>query len=427
MSGCVPDHGSDGQRHAGPGPLLPARAALRGRGMRRAPIALLSATVVALGASVSGAWGAPLERALDYLAARQDPTTGAVGPEAGRAADTAWTAMAVAGAGESPMRWARGTATLASAVGALPADATGDLLRVAVARRAAGLVDADLAARVAAQQSADGSFPGGPIATAWGILALRAVGRAPGDPALAAAVGALVAQRTEDGGWAATPGTAASDAVATASAIQALRAARVPVGDPVLLAARERLLALRGPDGAFARAPVPTAWAILAIRSLGERPGAGAWARGGSPVVALQRFQQPNGGVRATPSGRPSVFATAIAALAWSRGLLPVGPGRRLTPDRAPRVVRRSPAAGDAVRGVLAVRYVDERGGTGIDPTRTTITVNGRNITRRARITPFTLQVRASVLPAGTLGIAVLVRDRAGHATRAEWTVVRTG
>ncbi|MBM3634065.1 MAG: hypothetical protein FJW99_02060 [Actinobacteria bacterium] len=381
----------------------------------------------ALGTLAGGASASPLERALDYLSARQDPATGAVGPEVGRAADTAWTAMAAAGAAESPVAWTRGTGTLASAVGALPMDATSDLLRVAVARRAAGLVDADLAARVGAQQSADGSFPGGPIATAWGILAVRAVGRNAGDPALTAAVAALAAQRAPDGGWAATPGAAASDAVATATAIQALRAARMPVGDPVLASARARLLALRDPDGTFGRAPVPTAWAIMAIRSLGERPGAGPWARGGSPVAALQRFQQDDGGVRATPSSGASVFATAVAALAFSRGLLPVSPGTARTPDRAPRVVRRSPASGDVVRGVLSVRYEDERGGTGIDPSRTTIMVNGADITRTTRVTPFTLQVRQSALPLGTLSVSVLVRDRAGHATRSEWSVVGSG
>lgn len=400
----------------------------RARGAARARVVMMTLGVAgSLGALAGGAVASPLERALDYLSARQDPSTGAVGPEAGRAADTAWTAIAAAGAAEAPVAWTRGTATLASAVGALPMDATGDLLRLAVARRAAGLVDADLAARVGAQQSADGSFPGGPIATAWGILALRAVGRSAGDPALTAAVAALAAQRLPDGGWAATAGAGASDAVATATAIQALRAARMPVGDPVLVGARARLLALRDPDGTFARAPVPTAWAIMAIRSLGERPGAGPWGKGGSPVAALQRFQQDDGGVRATPASGASLFSTAVAALAFSRGLLPVAPGTARTPDRAPRVVRRSPASGDVVRGVLSVRYVDERGGTGIDPSRTTVTVNGVDITRRARITPFTLQVRQSALPAGTLAVSVLVRDRAGHATRSEWSVVGSG
>jgi hypothetical protein len=76
---------------------------------------------------------------------------------------------------------------------------------------------------------------------------------------------------------------------------------------------------------------------------------------------------------------------------------------------------------------VFSVRYVDERGGTGIDPSRTTIVVNGRDLTRRARITPFTLQVRPSVLPRGSLAVTLRVRDRAGHSTETSWSVVGAG
>jgi len=385
-----------------------------------------AAGALAMLATASPLAASPMERALDYLSARQDASTGAVGPAAGREADTAWTAMAVAGGGEAPANWTRtGGASLSGAVAALPADAAGDLLRLALARRAAGAVDADIASRVAAQQSADGGFSGTPMATAWGVMALRAVGRAPADPAVVAAVGALVRQRRGDGGWAAAAG--ASDVVGTATGIQALRAARIPVSDPVLQQARARLLALRARDGSFGRAAVPTAWAIMAIRSLGENPGRGAWARGGSPRAFLLRLQDPDGGVRVAAGARSSVFSTAIAALAWSRGLLPVAPGTRRTPDRAPRVVRRTPASGDVVRGVLSVRYVDERGGTGVDPARTTVWANGANITARARITPFTLQVRPGALPRGAVSMEVRVRDRAGHVTTSRWPVTVTG
>jgi hypothetical protein len=395
--------------------------------MRRAIAASLACAASVAVSLVPAAGASPLGKALDYLSARQDPGTGAIGPAAGRAADTSWAAMAVAGARENPAAWGTAPATLADAVAALPVEATGDVLRLAVARRAAGRVDPDLANRVVAQQSADGAFPGGAMATAWGILALRAVGRAPDDPAVGAAVRALAASRLPDGGWAAAAGSPASDAVGTASAVQALRAARVPVADPLITAARARLLALRDPDGGFSRSAVPTAWAVLAIRSMGERPARGPWAVGGSPLAVLAALQDPDGGVRPTPGAKPSVFATAVAALAWSSGMLPVAQGASPTPARAPRVVRRTPASGDVVRGVLSVRYSDGRGGTGIDPRRTTIAVNGIDISRRARITPFTLQVRASALPVGALRVSVRVRDRAGHATVTEWTVTGTG
>ncbi|MEO2057368.1 MAG: hypothetical protein ABGX38_00755 [Thermoleophilia bacterium] len=387
------------------------------------------AGALAAGAVAIPAAASPRERALDYLSARQDRSTGMIGPAAGRDADTSWTAIAVAGAREDAARWrpAAGAPTLADAVTALTPTTVADVLRVAVARRAAGRVDDQLAAQVAAQQSVDGSFEGGMLATAWGLMALRAVGRRPDDPTLGAAVSALMRVRSPDGGWTTTPSAGASDVIGTATAIQALRAARMRVTDPVLVAARARLLALRDRDGGFGRAAVPTAWAVLAIRALGERPGRGPWARGGSPLAVLAALQRADGGVRTMTRGRASVFATAVAALAWSGRVLPVAPGARATPARAPRVLRRTPATGDAVTGVLSVRYADERGGTGIDPRRTTVTVNGRDISRRARITPFTLQVRPSALPDGVLDVAVRIRDRAGHVTISRWSVVHSG
>jgi hypothetical protein len=55
------------------------------------------------------------------------------------------------------------------------------------------------------------------------------------------------------------------------------------------------------------------------------------------------------------------------------------------------------------------------------------VTVNGRDLSRRARITPFTLQLRPSALPAGVLDVVVRIRDRAGHATTSRWSVVNSG
>ena len=377
--------------------------------MRRALAIIVLATMAA---APPLATGSPLEKALDHLSARQDSLTGAIGPAGpGQAADTAWAAMAVAGTGEDPSAWHGAGLGLSDAVAALPGDAVGDVLRLSVAQRAAGLLDPAMADRVAAQRSADGSFPGGTALTARGVMALIAAAVPPDDP---------------DGGWSGS-GAPQSDVVTTATVMQALRAARVGVGDPVLVAARARLLSLRDSGGTFARAAVPTAWAVLAIRALGERPDRGVWASGGSPLVALEGLQRADGGVRAA-SGQPtSLFATSLAALAWSGRTLPTIPRGRRVPGRAPRIVARTPADRDVVRGVLSIRYSDETGGTGIDPARTTITVNGVDMTRRARITPYTLQIRASALPKGTLALQARVRDRAGHSITADWSVIGAG
>lgn len=392
--------------------------------MRRALAIIVLATMAA---APPLATGSPLEKALDHLSARQDSLTGAIGPAGpGQAADTAWAAMAVAGTGEDPSAWHGAGLGLSDAVAALPGDAVGDVLRLSVAQRAAGLLDPAMADRVAAQRSADGSFPGGTAVTAWGVMALIAAAVPPDDPRVTGAVSILRSLQLPDGGWAAT-GAPQSDVVTTATVMQALRAARVGVGDPVLVAARARLLSLRDSGGTFARAAVPTAWAVLAIRALGERPDRGVWASGGSPLVALEGLQRADGGVRAA-SGQPtSLFATSLAALAWSGRTLPTIPRGRRVPGRAPRIVARTPADRDVVRGVLSIRYSDETGGTGIDPARTTITVNGVDMTRRARITPYTLQIRASALPKGTLALQARVRDRAGHSITADWSVIGAG
>lgn len=391
--------------------------------VRAAPAGAAALVVgAALLAIAHGAAASPLTRGLDHLAARQQAATGAVGPTgAGQAADTAWAAIAVASGREAPAHWRSGSATLADAVEGLPASGLGDLQRLALARRACGVVDVDLADRIAAQQGDDGSFPGGASATAWGVLALRAAGRSAADPAVASAVAALVARRGADGGWAATDALE-SDVVTTATVLQALAAARMRATEPVIVAARARLLALRDPRGGFGGS-VPTAWAVLAIRALGERPQAAPWAAGGGPLAILTDLQGADGGVRVAPGKGESLFATSLAVLAWSGRTLPVAPGARPTMDRVPTITRRTPSSGDTVRGVLSVHYRDELGGTGIDPGGVRLWLNGINWTSRARITPYTLQVRASRLPAGALGVKVRVRDLAGNTRVMEWSV----
>jgi hypothetical protein len=384
-------------------------------------IALMGSALIAASASAS-----PLGRALDYLSARQDPLTGMIGPAgAGQAADTAWVAMAAAAAGEQPVDWHGAGLTLNDAVGSLPADSIGDLLRLALARKAAGSRDPDMADAVMAQRSADGGF-GTSQLTSWGILAYIAAAAPPTDPRVTTAVAVVRGLQLADGGWG-VGGATQSDAVSTATAIQALRAAGVPAADPALVAARGRLLAFRDRGGTFGRAAVPTAWAALAIRSLGERPDKGAWPLEGNALTALIGLQQPDGGVRVSSRQPASIFSTAVAAMALGGRALPVAAGRIIAPVRAPRIVRRAPANGDVVRGVLSVQYTDEAGGTGIDAAQTRVIVNGADYTGRARITPYTLQIRAAALPRGALNVRLRVRDRAGHATTATWSVVGAG
>ena len=394
--------------------------------MRR-HVVIPAVALLAAGATAGVAVASPMAKALDFLNARQDPLTGMMGPVGdGQAADTAWVALAVAAANEQAVDWHGAGLTLNDAVGSLSGSTIGDLLRLSLARKAAGSRDPDMADSVTAQRSADGTFPGGAPITAWGVLAYIAAAAPAGDARVVSAVESLRALQLPDGGWG-IAGAAQSDAATTSTAIQAMRAAGVPKSDPALVAARARLLAARDRNGMFGRAAVPTAWAVMAIRALGERPDRGVWASGGNPVTALVNLQQPDGGVRASARQAPSLFSTATAVLAWAGRPLPVSPGRIIAKGRAPRIVARTPADGDTVRGVLSIRYLDESGGTGIDPARTSLTINGVDMTARACITPYTLQIRSSLLPVGTLTVQARVRDRAGHSTTASWSVVGGG
>jgi hypothetical protein len=139
-------------------------------------------------------------------------------------------------------------------------------------------------------------------------------------------------------------------------------------------------------------------------------------------------MQLANGGVRnERSSSAASVWATSQAALALARGPLPLGPrALRPVPARVPRVLWRDPAPGEPTRGPLVVRYQDDEGGTGIDPARVRLRVGGRDVTRRALVTPFALRLPAAdVIPGAAVRLAL--KDRAGNASAVAWRLAGSG
>jgi hypothetical protein len=95
-------------------------------------------------------------------------------------------------------------------------------------------------------------------------------------------------------------------------------------------------------------------------------------------------------------------------------------------PERTPRVLWREPAHGEPTRGALTVRYRDEEGGTGIDPARIRLSVGGRDVTRRALVTPFALRLPAREVRPGA-AVRLALRDRAGNASAAAWRLAGDG
>jgi hypothetical protein len=402
-----------------------------------------AAIAILLGlAAPAPAVAGPLAKSLDHLAARQDPVAGGFDEAVGTdPVYSAWAALAVAAAGESPARWRAGRASLRDALDRRQRrPMLGDLAVRGVAAAASGLDPRSVGGRnpvreVLAAQRADGSIGGSPSTTAWGILALRAGGLAKGSRAVRRASGALLRQQNPDGGWSIGPESPGSGPNTTSAAIQALWAAGArPPGTPALVRARSFLADAQNADGGFPAVvggrsqALTTAWVAVALHTMGEDPGRSPWARGGGPLEALRGLQLANGGVRNESDARSaSVWATSQAALAFARGPLPLAPRpRRRMPARVPRMLWRVPGPGEPARGALTVRYRDDEGGTGIDPADVRLRVGGRDVTDRAAISSFALRLPASeVVPGAAVRLAL--RDRAGNARTVAFRLSRGG
>lgn len=397
---------------------------------------------VALFASAGAATGSPLGASVDYLAAQQDARTGGFSSgAAGRApapAFSAWAALAVASNREDPRRWKPRRRSLADAATELRADASlGDVLRAAVAARASGLHPHKVLAidpRAAVDRAlADGTLESGSVTqAAWAIFALRVSGVSGRDPRVAGTAVALRAAQLPDGGWSFV-GQARSDVITTATVVQALVASGAPrTGDPALDSARRYLSRALRRDGGFgvrkgrrSRA-IPSAWAALAIRALGERSGSGLWRRGGGPTAYLRRMSVRGGALRkaALASGDPTQLAQALTTLALAGRPLPfVRRGRMRTVRHAPAVVAREPAPGGSVEGLLIARYRDDANGVGVAPRSVRMIVNGRDMTRYATATPFAVQLPGLFIPPGRVRIQIRLSDRAGNSRSSRWVV----
>ncbi len=405
---------------------------------------------VALGlvlAAPAPALAGPLAKALDHLSARQDPVAGGFAEDGGTdSAYSAWAALAVVGAGERVGRWRSGPATLRDAVAArVRRPSLGDLELAAVAAAASGLDPRSVGGRnavreVLAAQHADGSIGGSPATTAWGILALRAGGLDPGARAVRRARRALVRQQNRDGGWSTGPESPGSGPNTTAAAVQALWAAGARLGASALDRAssldraRSYLVEAQNPDGGFPPVvgertqALTTASVAVALHTIGEDPDRPPWNRSGGPLEALRGMQLANGGVRNERDSRSaSIWATSQAALAFARGPIPLAPRPlRPIPARTPHVLWREPGPGEPTRGALIVRYRDDEGGTGVDPSRVRLSLGGRDVTRRALVTPFALRLPPSEVRPGA-PVRLALRDRAGNAGAAGWRLAGRG
>jgi hypothetical protein len=254
----------------------------------------------------------PLELARGYVIQRQQPDGGFAEPEgASDPALTAWAVVAIRASGRDPSKLRRGGASPAEYLASRPVTTANELALRILALDALGEDVREPADRLTAMRRPDGRI--GPLvnSTIWGVIALRAAGRA----APAASVRYLVRRQHASGGWSWAPG-GAPDSNDTAAAIQALRAANVH--DTAVRRGIAYLRRLQNGDGGFpllarrASDAQSTAWAIQAFVAAGARPPAKAFRY-------LISLRQPAGSFRysrryaTTPAW---VTAQALPALA---------------------------------------------------------------------------------------------------------------
>ncbi len=389
----------------------------------------------------SHALGGPTERAGDYLVAEQDPISG--GFSSGDATDgsvkaayTDWAALAIVAAGEDP-RYVGGDATLRAAVtdAAIAATSTVALTRsiqavVAVGANPRSLRGRNLVAELRTRQALDGTFDGHVLATAWALLALRSSAASVDEPGILAAAAALARLQRPDGGWGEEGGE--SDPAVTAAVVQALVSLGASPREIPLARARTWLAGQQTASGGIRPAgggradALTTAWVVLAVSALGDTPGAAPWNRGGGPRSYLLGLQRPDGSFAYRPGQRASPnWVSAVAAVAAARRFLPMRPTRQPREiDHRPAVVGRTPAAGSDFEGRLIVRMRDNRGGTGVDPRSIRLRLNGLDVTSRARVSAFAVEISGlRVSTQDPIRVELDLADRAGNGRRLAWSL----
>ncbi len=378
---------------------LPARASAAENGAPHAVAVSTSAqrATTATASEAGAASGGVLAKGISYLRHAQKGD-GGFGAEPGSASTemyTAWAAIGLAAAGEPPLAVTRDGRSALSALGAEAhtLSGAGDLERTMIALRACGvtagtLAGRDLAAQLARYREADGSFSGQVSLTAFGVFALRALGRGAGDPQVRAAGRWLLAQQNPDGGFSFGVRGDPSDVDDTAAAIEGVVAAgaATAANGGALPRAVSYLRRAENRDGGFPQQPggesnaQSTAWAVQGLVAARAPLAMG----GRSPVAYLDELAAPDGSIRyAKGVEQTPVWVTAEAVAALARRPLPIG----------------AAAAGSSTSGPLA----SARGRTG---------ASSSGSSRGTRSSRARTRARRSAAPASRSAVVAGEKDR---------------
>jgi Squalene-hopene cyclase C-terminal domain/Prenyltransferase and squalene oxidase repeat len=274
---------------------------------------------------------------------------------------TGWAALGLAGYGVSPLDQLRGGRTPIDVLAAAAPrfHDIGDLERTMLVLGAAGVSPhrfggRDLVAALLGRRRANGSFGGQVTETAFGVLALRAVGYGPRAPAIRRAARWLASQQDPDGGWNFYARGGASTPDDTGAVLQALAAAGRRGARPERRGAAW-LAARQGRDGGFAAFggagsnAQSTAYAVQGLRAAGRDP-ARLHRRGArSPLAYLRSLTTRAGWVRySRSSGQTPVWVTGQAALALRGRAFPLAAIRRPPHSRTGPGPQSPPPAAEA-------------------------------------------------------------------------------
>ena len=230
----------------------------------------MTSLIAALGAVVAAsgvlAAASPLDRSAAYLE-RAQHADGGFAERGGEPNPnlTGWAVLALRAAGRDPRRLDASAEYLSRRQPESAGDLALRILALAALRRRAD----DLADRLETLRRPNGSIGGLVNSTAWGVLALRAAGRAAGAPAIRY----LVTHQRRNGGWSWHP-RGAPDTNDTAAVVQALRAASA--GEPSVRKAVRYLRRAQNRDGGYGLArgsasdAQSTAWVVQALLAAGQ-------------------------------------------------------------------------------------------------------------------------------------------------------------
>ena len=308
----------------------------------RAPVALGAIAVALILLLPAAAVAAtPAQRAASYLAKAQN-SDGGFGNSAGGSSSpvfSGWAALGLGSAGRNPWDVKRpGGRSLARFVlrGAGSLNAIGDIERTALVAKVAGLNPRafggrNLIGEIESRRRRNGSISGYVSYTAFGVMALRAVGASAGSPTIRW----LVKSQNSDGGFGVAR-SSGSDADMTGAVLQAL-ATVGHGGGPVAHRAAAWLRANQNGDGGFGALKggpsnaQSTAYAIQGLLAAGS--GGSAVSRARSYLVRLQRR---DGSVAySSSSTQTPVWVTAQALMALEGKPLPLGTVARSERSRA--------------------------------------------------------------------------------------------